>query len=130
MKEIMIPSYASHRLIQYSGYLNNINPDLDLDKVSRIKITDNASQGILFNSVVILKDKIDWSSDGYSIENRYLFEKIDNTKDNNSKIFFITDKDSRKIKIMSLDNTYSEKKIEYKTDNRDQNQNQYNINFE
>jgi hypothetical protein len=128
----MIPSHVSSRLIQYTGFLRKLTPDLD--KVNKIKVTDLKTQGVLFNSSVRLHNKREWSSDGYSQELRYHFERIDNTENDNSRIFFVSDKDSKRIKIMSLDKTYKEVcsgllQIEYKTDERIKSDNLYEIEF-
>lgn len=128
----MIPSYASSNLIQYKGFLKKIC--VDLDNVNRIKVTDYKTQSIIFNDNVRLENKLDWSSNGYSQEYRYLFEKVGNTENNSSRIYLVTDKDSKRIKIMSLDNTYVDMgmprlDIEYKTDESIKSDNVYDIEF-
>lgn len=123
----MIPSCVSHSLIQYTGSINELFPSLEY--VKKIRITDSATQAILFDSEVKLHDKMEWSSDGYSEEFKYHFEKIN---DPNSRIFFVTDKSTKKIKIMSLNNTYqipSYLLIEYKADERIKSNNKYEIEF-
>ncbi len=126
----MIPSAIGSHIIQYKGFLKKLSPNLD--NVKRIKVTDLVTNATLFNSDVKLHDKIDWSSNGYSEENRFHFEKIGNTEDNSSKIFFVTDKKSGRIKIMSLDNTYKLPwylQIEYKTDETIKSDNMYELEF-
>jgi len=127
----MIPSSVSSHLIQYKGFLRRLFPNLD--NVQRIKVTDSISNAILFNSNVKLYDKREWSSDGYSQENRYHFEKVGNTEENSTDIFFVTDKESGRIKIMSLDNTYKlpwHLRIDYKTDETNKSDNIYELDFE
>lgn len=127
----MIPSAVSNYLIQYKGALRVLSPQLD--NVQRIKVTDSVTNAILFNSNVKLHDKREWSSNGYSQEYRFHFEKEDNTEENNSRIFFVTDKNSGRIKIMSLDNTYKipwHLDIQYKTDESIESDNIYELEFE
>lgn len=97
----------------------------DLDNVHKIKITDSKTGTILFNSDVILHDKIDWSLDGYSQEYRYHFTE------NLSSIFFVTDKNTGLIKIMSLDTVYNTHYdsifIQYKADEKNKSSNLYKL---
>jgi hypothetical protein len=127
----MIPSAVGSHLIQYKGFLRTLTPNLD--NVQRIKITDSVTNATLFNNDVKLHDKREWSSNGYSQENRFHFEKVGNTEENSSRIFFVTDKESGRIKIMSLDNTYKlpwHLQIEYKTDETIKSDNIYELEFE
>lgn len=131
----MIPSYSSKDFIQYKGYLRTLL--VNLDNVRRIKITDSKTNCELFNSDINLVDKREWSSDGYSQEYRYLFEKNHSIDDNQylyfTRIYFVTDKETNKIKIMSLEHEYYipyNLKIEYKTDQTNFCNNIYELNFE
>lgn len=127
----MIPSYVSRELIQYRGYIKLLTPDLD--RVNKIRVVDYKTQAILFNSEVIMRDKRDWS---LNQENRYCFSNIYNDE---TSIYFVTDKESNKIKIMSLDNNYKrldignlsiQYKAEYKESIRTKDDNLYEINFD
>jgi hypothetical protein len=71
-----------------------------------MKITDIKSNSTLLDSKMILVSKINWSSNGYSQEFRYHFQKIDNTPDNYCDLFIVTDNLETRIKIMSLEFTY------------------------
>ncbi len=127
----MIPSAVGRQIIQYRGFLRTLSPDLD--NVQRIKITDSVTSAVLFNSDVKLYEKIDWSSDGHARENRFHFEKIGNTKTSSSRIFFVTDKESGRIKIMSLDNFYRLPwylEIQYITNERNKSDNIYELEFQ
>jgi hypothetical protein len=99
-----IGSYACSKLIQYKGFIKHIH--IDLTYINKVKITDSTTKAILFNSDVVLKSKIDWAYNSHNNSDyRFLFES---TKDahKNSRLFFVSDKQTNKLKYMSLDYTY------------------------
>jgi hypothetical protein len=120
----MFPFHASSNFIQYSGYIRNFF--YDFSNVKRITIKDKHSNAILVNSIVNLKNKLDWSADGYSAETKYVFEDVNNNSLKETYIHLVTDKNDHRLKYMSLDHDFVAKynghtrgprmRVEYKFD--------------
>ncbi len=115
----MIPDLELENHIEYKGRLNTIVAE-NLSRITKIKITDDRTQKILFNGDVILKQYDNWDTVGSCVINyRYLFASSNNTKENSTDIFLVVDNDNIIIRLSLDHQTMNDKGqcvIRYMTD--------------